>query len=183
MPRSKAISKGPPFDFSVLRVLRKREGLTIQKLSDRSGISPAVISKLERNQTRAELETVFRLARVFGLTATDLLSLAERRTAHRVKGSGYRSDGFAFRTVAYGNAQLFFGDAAKGAKTHRPEIHHDDYEICWVLEGAVEVALPREKHLLREGDAVQFDAVLEHTYRALSPSRLVIAHITKGKRF
>ena len=173
----------PSFDFSVLRVLRKREGLTIGDVSGRSGISPAVISKLERNQTRAELETLFRLARVFGLTATDLLSLSERRSAHRVKGSGYRSDGFAFRTVAYGNARLFFGDAAKGARTHRPEIHRDDYEICWVLDGAVEVALPREKHVLRDGDALQFDAALEHTYRALAPSRLVIAHITKAKRF
>lgn len=180
---ARAPQKNRPFDFSVLRSLRKREGLTIGELSGRSGISPAVISKLERNQTRAELETLFRLARVFGLTAADLLSLVERRSAHRVKGSGYRSDGFAFRTVSYANARLFFGDAAKGARTHRPEIHHDDYEICWVLEGAMEVALPREKHLLKAGDAVQFDAVLEHTYRALSPSRMVIAHITKGKRF
>jgi mannose-6-phosphate isomerase-like protein (cupin superfamily) len=126
---------------------------------------------------------LFRLARVFGLTATDLLSLVEHRSAHRVKGSGYRTDGFGFRTVSYGNVRLFFGDAAKGARTHRPEIHHDDYETCWVLEGAVEVTLPREKHVLRDGDALQFDAVLEHTYRALLPSRLVIAHITKAKRF
>ena len=184
MPRSiTTTAKGRPFDFSVLRGLRKREGLTIGELSVRSGVSPAVISKLERNQTRAELETLFRLARVFGLTATDLLALAERRTAHRVKGVAHRSDGFALRSVTYGNARLFFADAARGARTHRPEIHHDDYEICWVLEGAVEVALPREKHVLGAGDAVQFDAALEHTYRARSPSRIVIAHITKGKRF
>mgnify|MGYP003774481281 CR=1 FL=1 len=174
---------GRPFDFAVLRGLRKREGLTIGEVSARSGISPAVISKLERNQTHAELETVFRLARVFGLTAADLLSLVERRAAHKVTGSGYRSDGFTFRTVTYGNARLFHGVAAKGACTHRPEIHHDDYEICWVLEGAVEVTLPREKHVLKDGTALQFDAVLEHTYRALAPSRLVIAHITKAKRF
>ena len=54
------------FDFSVLRELRKREGLTIEATSKRSGVSPAVISKLERNQTRAELETLFRISRVFG---------------------------------------------------------------------------------------------------------------------
>lgn len=172
-----------PFDFAVIRELRKREGLTIGEVSERCGISPAVISKLERNRTHAELETIFRLARVFGLTAADLLSLVERRSAHKVKGSSYRSDGFRFRTAAYGNARLFYGVAARGARTHRPEIHHDEYEICWVLDGALEVILPREKHVLLAGDALQFDAVLEHTYRALRKSHLVIAHITKGKRF
>ena len=43
------------YDFSFLRQLRKRDDLTIGAVSARSGISAAVISKLERNQTRAEL--------------------------------------------------------------------------------------------------------------------------------
>jgi transcriptional regulator with XRE-family HTH domain len=73
------------YDFSVLRQLRKREGLTIADLSSRSGVSPAVISKLERNQTSAELPTLFYLGRAFGMNATDLLMLAESRTAHRSK--------------------------------------------------------------------------------------------------
>ena len=71
----------PVYDFSVLRELRKREGMTIAALSKRSGISSAVISKLERNQTLAELDTLYRLSKVYGLTATDLLALAESRIA------------------------------------------------------------------------------------------------------
>ena len=50
------------YDFSILRSLRKRSNLTIADVSDKSGVSPAVISKLERNQTSAELETLFRIA-------------------------------------------------------------------------------------------------------------------------
>ncbi len=69
------------YNFSVLRDLRKRAGMTIADLSERTGISPAVISKLERNQTTAELKTLFRLSRAFGLTASEMLALVESRTA------------------------------------------------------------------------------------------------------
>ena len=69
------------YDFSCFRALRKREGLTIGEVSQRSGISSAVISKLERNQTVAGLETLFRLARVFGVRAADLLARTYGQTA------------------------------------------------------------------------------------------------------
>ena len=64
------------FDFTILRELRKRAGLSIGEVSAESGVSAAVISKLERNRTRAELDTLYRLARVFGITAAELLNLA-----------------------------------------------------------------------------------------------------------
>ena len=65
----------PMFDFSILRTFRERAGLTIAALSERTGVSAAVISKLERNRTSAELPTLFRIARAFGMSATELLNL------------------------------------------------------------------------------------------------------------
>mgnify|MGYP001837380540 CR=1 FL=1 len=50
------------FDFTILRELRKRAGLSIGEVSAESGVSAAVISKLERNRTRAELDTLYRRA-------------------------------------------------------------------------------------------------------------------------
>ncbi len=172
-----------PYDFSVLRDLRHRDGMTIQNVSEKAGVSPAVISKLERNVTTAELETLFRLARVFGLSATDLLSLAESRTAHKIRAREYTSGSFFFQKVSYANIECFHGFARKGGQVSRPEIHHDDYEVCWVLKGGVRIRLPRETHDLAPGDALQFDAVLDHSYEALSDCEVLILHLTKPKRF
>ena len=175
--------QAPMFDFSVLRDLRKRDGLSIEQVSKSSGVSTAVISKLERNQTSAELSTLFRLARVFGLNTTDLISLAESRTAHLTKSTSHRSGSFQFKEVAYGNVRLLLGEAPTGAKVSRPEIHADDYEICWVLSGQMAVNLPHESHLISAGGAIQFDAILHHTYEAKEACQFIIAHLRKAKRF
>src|ERR1051326_8167774 len=97
------LGEPPIYDFSFLRGLRKRDELTIQDVSTRSGVSPAVISKLERNQTSAELETLFRLSRVFGMNATEMLALAEARTAQRAVETSHVGGEFVFREVQYGN--------------------------------------------------------------------------------
>lgn len=171
------------FDFAILRELRRREGWTIAALSSRTGVSSAVISKLERNQTAAELSTLFSLSRAFGLNVTDLLQLAESRTAHRVAERSHRAGAFIFREVAYGNLCALVGRAKAGAKVSRPEAHRDDYELCWVLDGRVRVMLPHERHELGVGDCIQFDAILEHTYEVLKDCEILILHLRKDKRF
>lgn len=174
---------GPLYDFSVLRVLRKRKGLTLEKVAEHSGVSPAVISKLERNQSSAELETLYRLGRAFEMSASELLALAEARMAYQTKATAYDHDGFHFKRITYNNISCFYGRARKGAKVSRPEIHHNDYEVCWVLTGSVILNLPSECRKIRAGEAVQFDAILEHTYEAAKDTEIIIMHIRKDNRF
>lgn len=157
--------------------------MTLEAVSGKSGVSIAVISKLERNQTTAELETLYKLGRVFGLTATDMLALAESRIAHRKEAVAYHSEGFRFQRIAYANASCYLAEAEAGAIVSRPEIHEDDYEICWIFDGKIRLTLPHEHYLLERGMSVQFDAVQEHTYEAMENSRMVIIHIRKANRF
>jgi len=171
------------YDFSVLRTLRKREGLTIKEVSQRSGISQAVISKLERNQSRAELDTLYKLSRVFGMNSADLLSLSENRTAQRLEAEAFTSAGFQFERVRYGNLVAYLGTAKAGTQHSNPEVHQDEYEICWVLKGSLTLVLPDETHHLMTGQSVQFDAILEHTYKVHEDCKVIIIHLRKDKRF
>jgi len=171
------------YDFSILRELRKRSNLNIADVSEQCGVSASVISKLERNQTTAELETLFRLSRVFGISTAELISLAENRLAHRISASSHISDGFHFKEIDYNNVRCLYGTAPAGAKVSQPHRHRDDYELCWVLKGRLAFYLPREKVELKVGDAVQFDALLEHTYEALEDCEIMLLHLHKEKRF
>jgi transcriptional regulator with XRE-family HTH domain len=171
------------FDFTLLRALRKRERWTLAELSDRSGVSSAVISKLERNQTVAELPTLFALSRAFGLSVADLMRLTEARTAHQVVERSHKAGAFTFREVNYGNLRALVGHARAGGAVTNPEVHRDEYELCWVLQGRVRIVLPHERHELPTGSCVQFDAVLEHTYEVLEDCEILILHLRKEKRF
>jgi transcriptional regulator with XRE-family HTH domain len=180
MPASEA---APSFNFSILREIRKRANLTLSVLSERSGVSVAVISKLERNQTQAEVGTLHKIGKVFGMRATDLLSLAEAPISNKKKSVRYKSGAFDFEAIRYGNVDCMHGSALAGARVSKPEIHHDDHEVCWVLKGVVRIDLPKESHDLVAGQSIQFDAIQEHSYQALEDCEIVIVHIRKDKRY
>ena len=94
-----------------------------------------------------------------------------------------RPGDFKFRQVKYANVVAHLGSAPKGAKVHRPEIHHDDTEVCWVTSGRIRLTLPHETVTLGAGDSIQFDAIQQHGYEALADSEFVILHLRKDKRY
>ena len=67
----------PVCNFCILRELRKRSALSIADLAARSGVSASVISKLERNVSTAELDTLYRIARALGTTLAELIAKIE----------------------------------------------------------------------------------------------------------
>lgn len=171
-------------DFSILRELRKANNLSIAELAQKSEVSTSVISKLERNCCRAEMETLFKIAKSFGLTLGDLISLAENRTSHSTSEESYQSGDFLIKKIAYGNVRCLHAFAKKGGKLSTPDIHKDDYELCWVRKGVIIIRLNNnEVHTLHYGMSIQFDALLNHTYEVLEDTELFITHIKKGKRF
>ncbi len=170
------------YDFTILRSLRKTQGYTIADVAENSGISTAVISRIERNQAVPELETLGRMAKVFGMSATDLLGLAESRLAQITGAQQYTSGGFAFQNINFMNVQVFYGSGPAGAKASRPEVHHNDTEICWVITGKVEVVVGEDRYSLKSGEAIQFDAMLKHEYHALEDTKILTLHLHKGKR-
>ncbi len=175
--------EGPPIDFSVLRDVRKQAGMTLDELAKRSKLSIASLSKLERNQSMVGIDTLFRIARVFGLSASDLLSLAESRTAHIKQIERYQSGPFDFEKLSWQGVDLFHASAKTGTSLQHPEAHGDEHEICWVRSGRIHIAFSHEEHTLKPGEAIKFDAVLPHTYEILEDAELIITHLTKTHRF
>ncbi len=170
-------------DFGIIRDLRSERKLTLQEVSAQSGISIGILSRLERNQAKIELDTLYRLARVFGLAASDLLSLVENCAAHRKTSESYESGPFRFERISFQGIDAFRGRARKGSLLSRPEAHGDEHEICWVLSGALRVNMSKESHELRAGDVLKFDAALAHTYEVIEDAEVILIHLAKSHRF
>ena len=104
-------------DFGILRRLRKSRNLSMAEVAELSGISISVISKLERNQTAAELNTLYRLAKVFRISLSDLIFLAENQVSHRADEEKYSSGSFSFSRITYGNVRCMHGFAPPSTTT------------------------------------------------------------------
>lgn len=164
-----------PFDFRILRELRQRDQLTIREVAERSGVSAAVISRLERNQCEATLDALSHLARVFSLSTTDLIALAETPLAARFAERRHQGDGFQLRRVRAGDLTCFLAEAMDGARYAHPGGPPGESILCWVLEGAIRLTLPTQATLLRPGQAVRFDAAQGYALEALEEARLYLA--------
>ncbi|MFC1584121.1 helix-turn-helix domain-containing protein [Fibrobacterota bacterium] len=165
------------YDFSIMRELRKAKGLTIADIAKASGISAAVISRIERNQAHPELHTLSSLGGVFGIKAADLLGLAEAGAPRTVTAQQYNSGGFQFQHVTFHNTQCFVGVALRGEVMVRRAVPQNEHEFCWVRSGRIEIRIGNEPHFLEEGEAIQLDTVLKHTYRAVTDCKIIIFYV------
>lgn len=130
-----------------------------------------------------ELETLYRLGRVFGLSASDILGLAENCSAHAKKAENYNSGPFDFSKISFQGIDCFHATAKAGDALKRPEAHGDEFEICWVQSGRIRIGFTRELHVLSAGESLKFDAALHHSYEVLEDAELFIVHLTKSHRF
>ncbi|MFC1594663.1 helix-turn-helix domain-containing protein [Candidatus Omnitrophota bacterium] len=62
-----------------IRRIRKDQNLTLQELSNRSGVALATLSRIENNRMSGTLTSLKDVATAFGLRLSDLIKEAERK--------------------------------------------------------------------------------------------------------
>ena len=158
-----------------VRALREGIGLSLRDLADRSGVSAPMLSQVERGETSPTLAIAARIASGLDLSLSQLLRLDEgghvavvrrgqgrkrRRGGHRVEEltpplPGQRADVSRHR--------LDPGATTGGAGD--PPLHEPgSRETAVVLEGTAVLVIDGERHELRAGDSVTFDADLAHHF-------------------
>ncbi len=170
-----------PGDFKVIRLLRKSLNFSLKELSARSGVSFAVISKLERNHGNPSLETLSALARALHLAPSELLALAEPENLSLEVRSGaeYPAGGFTFRAASLDGLRLIHGRGPSGARLADPEKHRGELEMLSVLSGRLRLTVDSRTAELEPGMSVRFQAFLEHSYEALEDVEMFIVHFPK----
>jgi XRE family transcriptional regulator, regulator of sulfur utilization len=177
-----------------VRSLREAMDLSLRDLADRSGVSAAMLSQVERGDTSPTLTVAQKIAAGLDLTLSQLLRLDEdrhvvvvragdrrtrKRRGHRVEEitpplPGQRAD-VSVHTLAPG--------AATGGPDDPPMHEPGSRETAVVVEGAVELFIDGRRHELAEGDSVTFDAELPHHFENNgSDEARLIAVVAAGLR-
>lgn len=160
---------------SRVKQLRSDQGLTLEMLAERSGVSRAMISKLERGEKNPTLVLAAKVAQALGVGLTDLMGVAEsrravistplnRRMVFRDAETGFErqllSPAFAKRNVEFVRHVIPRGASSGELPPYRPGT--EKYLV--VEQGRLGVTIEGQEHLLNVGDALYFEADAPHRF-------------------
>jgi transcriptional regulator with XRE-family HTH domain len=174
-----------------LRRLRLRKSMGLLELSKHTGLSPALLSKLERDVMHPTLPTLLRIAMVFSVgldyffnpDTQPILEIVRKKDRLRfpeLPNAGQVAYYFESLDFPVPDRALnsYFAEFEPLETEHGRFHQHAGIEFMYVLSGTLELRTEENKHELREGDAIYFDCSVPHGYRRLGSKRttaLVIA--------
>lgn len=162
-----------------LRTLRLRKSLGLVELSKHTGLSAALLSKLERGKLFPTLPTLLRIALVYGV-GLDYFFTDERkrrvvsvvRKTERVRfpeRPGAQDVPYYFECLDYRATERrlsayiaeFEEISLEKLKPHQ----HAGVEFIYVMKGALILKIASEEIQLEAEDAIYFDSAVQHSYR------------------
>ena len=162
-----------------VKQLRSERGLRLIELGAHTGLSAAMLSKIERGKLIPTLPTLMRIALVFSVGLDHFFIDEARRHAFAITRKGERiklpagidksAVPYDFESLDYAalepklNAFLAQFRELKNTPSHS----HEDYEFIYVVSGKLELTWHGEAHTLEAGDSVYFDASVAHSYRRI----------------
>ena len=166
-----------------LKRLRTERGLSLEKLSQSSGVSRAMLGQVELGQSAPTINVLWKMARALDVPFSALISTSTTSGVKLLKAKNAKrllsSDGafqsralFPFdepRRVEFYELSL----KAKGvdvADAHAP----GTVENLVVSKGTVDMVVGDEVHHLEQGDAIVFEADQPHEYRNTGTSDAVM---------
>jgi transcriptional regulator with XRE-family HTH domain len=159
-----------------VRAFRKAQGTTVSELSETTGLSIGMLSKIENGNTSPSLSTLQTLANALSVPLTSFFrQYEERREAvHTKAGNGVETEREGTRAGHQYNLLGHIGSNSSGVIVEPYLIElttesdtfetfqHGGIETIYMLEGAVDYRHGAETYPLRPGDTLFFDADAPH---------------------
>ncbi|MEM7465934.1 MAG: XRE family transcriptional regulator [Pseudomonadota bacterium] len=164
-----------------LKQQRLNQHLTIQDVSELSGISRGMLSRIENGQATPSLDTLFRLSKTLGISMSNLFKdfdAPEGHASYVPKGEGMdvarrgTKKGHVYELLSYdqGPKKLFepllitLDDESEAF----PRFQHTGTEFIYMLKGHMDYRHGKQVYRLKTGDALTFDGHIPHGPEELS---------------
>src|SRR5215470_11586787 len=147
-----------------IKTEREGRGWSLGDLAERSGVSKAMISKIERRESSPTASLLGHLSGAFGLTVSTLLARAEGSVSRLVRAreqAVWQDPETGFRRTAVSPEgasaiQLVHCELPPGASIGYPASSYAFiHQQIWTLRGILHFIEGEETHELHEGDCLQ----------------------------
>jgi quercetin dioxygenase-like cupin family protein len=162
-----------------LRALRLKKKMGLVELGQHSGLSPGMLSKIERGRLVPTLPTLLRIALVFSVGLEHFFadpgkrpSLAVVRKKDRQRfpeRQGEKQPSYFFESLDFPavdrklNSYYVEFEEVPVERIRRHQ--HPGAEVVYVIEGKLIMRVGDEDHALAAGDSMYFDPSVPHAYR------------------
>ncbi len=175
---------------SRIRKIRESKSITLEQVAERSGLMLEQVGRIEEDKNLPSLAPLIRIARALGvrlgtfLDDNDSLGPVLCRKEDRPESISFSSG-----TANSHNYLNFFSLAQSKAGRHMEPFlididsasdggyqlsTHEGEEFLYVLEGAIEVTYGKNRFVVRAGESIYYDSIVEHNVHAAERSRAKI---------
>ena len=161
-----------------IRTLRLKKKMGLVELGKHTGLSPALLSKIERGRLFPTLPTLLRIALVFGVglefffagaREKPLVAVVRKRERVRLpERPQARDSAFHFESLDYPAVErrfsAYYAEFLPVALDKRRPHDHGGAEFIYVLRGTLSVQIGTDEHALGQGDSIYFDSSIPHSY-------------------
>lgn len=177
-----------------LRALRLRKKIGLVDLGKHTGLSPALLSKIENGKLFPTLPTLLRISMVYSVGLDHffapegegpVLAVVRRKERLRLPDAPGGTDvNYFFESLDFPakdrRLNAYFAEFRPVAADKVRKHHHPGVELLYLLSGELEVRVGKEEHVLDEGDALYFDASVPHGYRRIGRKPCTAMVVTAG---
>jgi transcriptional regulator with XRE-family HTH domain len=178
---------------ATLRSLRLKKKMGLVELGRHTGLSPAMLSKIERGRLFPTLPTLLRIALVFsvgldyffaGLREKPLVAITRKDQRVTLPDRPGGDATYRFASLDYPATERRFNSYLAeflAGSSDQPRPHsHAGVEFIHVLQGVLRVHVDDDDHVLGAGDSMYFDSTRPHTYRRGSATACRAIVVTAG---
>jgi transcriptional regulator with XRE-family HTH domain len=171
-----------------IRTLRVDKGLGLEQLGKHTGLSAAMLSRIERGQIFPTLPTLLRISMVFGVgldhfftakSEKPVAAVVRAKDRLRMPNQMEGTPQFHFESLDFPVADRSFETfLTEFSDTSPTEPHtHTGAEFIYMIEGTLEVVIKKDKYRLETGDSMYFDPSPEHSYAKVGRTRCLAINV------
>ncbi len=197
-----SISQEPPQeDIQVnvgerVKAVREGRNLSLQDISQRTDLDVSLLEQIESGSVAPPLGVVIKLAKALNLKmgyfisgeedrAYTIVRKSDRKVVSRYDSKKGKYYGYGYESLAPHKKNRHmepFLVSLDPAETEEERSTHDGQEFIYVLEGAMEVRLDEEIHILEPGDSIYYDSTVPHLVKCHGDKRTKIVAVLYAER-
>ncbi|MBU1083701.1 MAG: XRE family transcriptional regulator [Candidatus Omnitrophota bacterium] len=159
-----------------LRELRKKKDITLEELSEKSGVALATLSRMENDKMPGTIKSHLSICKVLGVSIAELYRELEEdtktsesipkegRTEHFVHAKQATYELLVSKTLDKKIMPLMM-KIAPGGETQKEQNPPGIEKFVYVIKGVFEAVAGKNKYSLKPGDSLYFDASLPHYFK------------------